>query len=162
MRSTSSRAPVLYLLALSHWPAVKTSSWPTYGGRALLRTTVLALDSVWHPGVGDARLTYQTSELQLLILLHRRQTDHCLNHWRKIPANLNQIPYLPAFTPTPLFPFNHSLKQPVHPYHLSTESSSIGRLYVKKNSHAASITNKASNSSAKKACPSSDLLTILQ
>ena len=45
-----------------------------------------------------------------------------------------------------------NLKQPLLPYHPSTESSSIGRsqLYVRNNSHVASITNKVSNSLAKR------------
>jgi hypothetical protein len=50
-----------------------------------------------------------------------------------------------------------NLEQPVLPYHPSIKSSSIGRpqLYVKKNSHAASITNKVSvsNISANRRAP---------
>jgi hypothetical protein len=47
-----------------------------------------------------------------------------------------------------------NLKQPL-PYHPSTKSSSIShsQLYVKKTSHAGSITNKVSNSSAKRRAP---------
>jgi hypothetical protein len=60
--------------------------------------------------------------------------------------------------------FGHSnLRQLVLPYHPSAESSSIGRsqLYVKKNSHAVSITNKIAQL---KGVPSSlaDLPAILQ
>ena len=56
-----------------------------------------------------------------------------------------------------------NLKQLYHPSAESSLTSTIGRsqLYVKKNSHAASMANKVSNSSAKKAYPSSDLPAIL-
>jgi hypothetical protein len=100
-----------------------------------------------------ARLTCQNFNLLFSFLWHRHQTDRCLSRSQPPAQDISkQIPYLPAFTSTPLFPLYHSLKQPVLPYHPSTKSSSIGRsqLYVKKNSHAASIINKVSNNSAKR------------
>jgi hypothetical protein len=87
-------------------------------------------------------------------LSHRHQTDRCLSTTGARYQQTNSLPsrlYIDIHSSLSLIPLPSS-NQFFH-YHRSTipaPNPQIGRsqLYVKKNSHAASITNKLSNSSA--------------